>query len=83
VKFSDAGEVTGLPNIKTYYLLNDFDGDPMDDFDQVIFNLYGKNQQSYAFVINNDLIKLYDTKPNADSSKVLLYRLKYTLKKMK
>jgi hypothetical protein len=83
VKFSDDGEVIGLPKIKTYYVLNDFIGDPMDDFDQVIFNLYGKNQQSYAFVISSDTIKLYDTKPNADSTKMLLYKLKYTLNKIK
>ena len=83
VKFSDGGEVTGLPKIKTYYLLNDFVGDPMDDYDQVIFNLNAKNQQTYAFVISGDTIKLYDTKPNADSSKMLLYKIKYTLKKMR
>lgn len=83
VKFSDGGQVTGLPKIKTYYVLNDFIGDPLDDFDQIIFNLYDKNQQSYAFLVSSDTIKLYDTKPNADSSKMLLYKLKYTLKKIR
>lgn len=47
----------------------------MDDYDQVIFNLNAKNPQTYALVISGDTIKLCDTKPNTDSSKMLLYKI--------
>ncbi|TSD63480.1 hypothetical protein FFF34_017980 [Inquilinus sp. KBS0705] len=79
--FYDNGKVSGFPDFNTYYVENDLGNGPMSNLDELIFELNGKNQKSYAFIINKRKLDLYTTKANADSSELLLDKVAFKLVK--
>jgi hypothetical protein len=83
VIFTNNGKVTGLDNFKTYFIQNDLGGEPMNNLDGIIFDIYTKKNTGFSYQINIDTLKLYSTRPNADSTLLILDKLKYTLIKQK
>jgi hypothetical protein len=74
--FTDDGKVTGLPGLTTYYVQNDLIADPEHSHDEIIFNLNGKDQKAYSFIINKKTLSLYDNAGQIKSNKP-----SYTLKR--
>lgn len=83
VVFNINGNVTGFKDFKTYSVLVDLNMEPMDNLDEISFVSDKKIYRSYSFKFDSDTLKLYDTKPNADSSLLMLDKLKYKLVKLK
>jgi hypothetical protein len=69
-KFYDNGKVTGLPGgFTTYFVQNDHIADPQHSHDEIIFNLNGKDQKAYSFIINKRTLSLYDNADKVQSNK--------------
>nr|WP_294792607.1 hypothetical protein [uncultured Mucilaginibacter sp.] len=83
VVFSTEGKISGLGNFKTFYILNDLNMEPLNNLDEIIFDIYNTNQTSYTFKFDADTLGLYETKPNADSTLLLVDKLKYKLVRKK
>lgn len=83
VEFKDNGEIIGLPDVKNYYINTDFAAGPENNLDEIIFDLYTKNQTLYAFKLDADTLNLYYTKSNIDSTLLLVDKLKYKLVRKK
>jgi hypothetical protein len=82
VVFTNGGNVKGLSNFKTYYIQDDFTG-PEENLDQIIFELYKKNQVDFAFKIKADTLSIFTTKESADSTELYYNKLVYKLVKSK
>ena len=76
--FTDDGKVSGLPGLTTYYVQNDMIADPNHSHDEIIFNLNGKGQKAYSFIINKKTLSLYDNAEQIKSNKP-----SYSLKRKK
>lgn len=83
VIFTALGNVSGFGNLKTYSILNDLGGEPMNNLDDIAFEAPGKTRKNYTFKIIADTLSLYDTKANADSTELLVDKLRYKLVKQK
>jgi len=83
VSFNANGKVTGFLNFKTYNINIDINSDVRDNLDEIGFDVYSKDRKSYSFIITADTLKLYETKPNADSTLLVLDKLKYRLVRLK
>lgn len=79
VTFTEAGKVYGIRGLKSYYIENDLGGEPRNNLDRIVFNMYSDRQRSYAFVIKGVNLKLYETKVSADNKSLVLDKLKYQL----
>ena len=83
VTFSDDGKICGLDNAySSYYINTDFIADQDNDIDEMIMDLYGKNQHSFAFVIKADTLFLYNVN-ETDVGPSTLGSLKYKLTRIK
>ncbi|AYL97291.1 hypothetical protein [Mucilaginibacter celer] len=83
VNFSIDGKVTGFGNFKNYVINIDLNSDVMDNLDEISFDDDTRYNKSYSFKFDADTLKLYDTKPNADSTLLVLDKLRYKLVKAK
>jgi hypothetical protein len=83
VSFSTDGKVNGFLSYKTYNINIDLNSDAMDNLDEIGFDSFSKDRKSYSFKIDVDTLKLYDTRPNADSTLLVLDKLKYRLVRVK
>ncbi|WP_121812720.1 hypothetical protein [Mucilaginibacter kameinonensis] len=83
VMFSIDGKVQGFRGFKNYTINIDLNSDAMDNLDEIGFRNDIKHHASYSFKFDGDTLKLYDTKPNADSSLLILDKLRYKLVKQK
>lgn len=83
VSFDPHGKVKGFLNFSTYDINIDLNSDAMDNLDEIGFKAGEKNYQSYSFKFDADTLKLYDTRPNADSTELVLDKLRYKLVKVK
>jgi hypothetical protein len=77
------GKVKGLADFISYYINIDLNMEPMDNLDDIGFRNAHDVYKRYSFKINADTLKLFDTKPNADSSLAVLDKLRYTLVRQK
>jgi hypothetical protein len=77
LKFTNDGQLYGLPNYKKYYVLTDFVAESDNSVDQVCFDIQTNNQRCYGFTIQADTIKLYDLKESIDTTQFggLKYKL--------
>ena len=82
VTFNSNGKVSDFPAVKTF-LINTAFGDPMSNLDYIVFNFNTKYYASYAFKINADTLNLFETGANADSTELVLGKLKYKLVRQK
>lgn len=83
VTFNNNGKVSYFPGLKTFFIDTDHGNDPMSNLDNIVFNFNTKNYAFYAFKINADTLNLYDTYANADSTELILGKLKYKLVRQK
>jgi len=83
ITFNIDGQLNGFKNFKNYSINFDLNVEPMDNLDEISFISDNKTHQSYSFKFDSDTLKLYDTKPNADSSLLVLDKLRYKLVKLK
>ena len=83
INFDPHGKVSSFLGYKTYNINIDLNSDVMDNLDEIGFDYYNKNHKSYSFKIDADTLKLYDTRPNADSTLLVLDKLKYRLVRVK
>lgn len=83
ISFTEDGKVIGLLNCKTYFINIDLNSDANDNLDEIGFNIDTKRQVWYSFKIIADTLKLYETGENADSTELVLGKLKYKLVRQK
>lgn len=83
VNFSIDGKVKGFSGFKNYVINIDLNSDAMDNLDEIRFDDDTRNRKSYSFKFDADTLKLYDTRPNADSTLLVLDKLRYKLVKQK
>jgi hypothetical protein len=79
VEFNNNGKVSGFLNFKTYYINADFEAGLENNLDEIDFDVNTKKQKTFTFRFNADTLNLYDTYENADSTKLVLGKLKYKL----
>ncbi|RFZ92015.1 hypothetical protein D0C36_11245 [Mucilaginibacter conchicola] len=84
VSLSANGIIKGFSPFKTYNIHNDLNEEPMDNLDRIGFS-DGKTVPYtwFTFKITGDTLKLFSTKPNADSSLLEIDKLRYTLIRQK
>lgn len=77
------GSMTGFPNFNNYYIMTDFVCIGENDRDQIILDLYTKNQKDYAYTRIGDTINIYKTILSEDHIHLLLDKLKFRLIRQK
>ncbi|AMR30285.1 hypothetical protein A0256_02035 [Mucilaginibacter sp. PAMC 26640] len=82
VTFSKDGTVTGLDHFKKYVAESDLKRDALQNLDLVTFDSFTNQQQAYSYVFRNDVLELYEVKPNAKNTLLVLGKLKYKLKRI-
>jgi hypothetical protein len=83
VTFTSLGKVSGFENLKTYSIENDLGGEPMNNLDNIMFDMDLKTRKDYTFKLNADTLSFYDTKSNADSTELLVDKLRYKFVRQK
>ena len=84
IKMDNEGNITGFNGFKSYAVNIDFAEGYRENLDEIWFDPFdNKKRKAYAFKIKRDTIKLYDTSLNADSTELILGKLKYNLIKQK
>jgi hypothetical protein len=84
ITFTENGEVKDFLNFKHYRINYDLNMEPNDNLDEIYFsNDKRKHLASYTFKIIADTLKLFDTHENADSTQLVLGKLKYKLVRQK
>ncbi|SEO20745.1 hypothetical protein SAMN05192574_10680 [Mucilaginibacter gossypiicola] len=79
VTFDIDGKVKGFNRFINYEINIDLNSDAMDNLDEIRFDDDARHHKSYSFKFDADTLKLYDTRPNADSSLLVLDKLRYKL----
>ncbi len=79
VKFSHDGIVIGIPNVKKYYILTDFVAGPLNNLDEICFDIDTDKQKCYAYEIKGDTINLYETLENEDHVTLEIGAMKYKM----
>lgn len=83
VKFTDEGNVTGLPLFKKYAVITDFVAEPANSVDEVCFDIQTSNQYCYAFESIADTLKLYEVRESPEQETVHRERLAFTFVKQR
>jgi hypothetical protein len=81
IKFTDEGNVTGLPLFKNYEVITDFVAEPANSVDEVCFDIQTSNQHCYAFESIADTLKLYEVRESPGQDTVHRERLAFTFVK--
>lgn len=81
VQLTNDGKVIGLSEFTKYYVLTDFVAGPLNNLDEICFDIQTKNQKCYAYEFKGDTINLYETIENEDHVTLTLGQLKYELVK--
>lgn len=81
--FEADGKVKGFFNFNSYYIDIDLNNDPMTNLDEIGFDIMSKHHVRFNFKINKDTLNLYETRPNADSTELIVGNLKYQLVRKK
>ncbi|MDP9081619.1 MAG: hypothetical protein M3O71_29760 [Bacteroidota bacterium] len=83
VTFTALGKVSGFENLKTYSIQNDLGGEPMNNLDNIMFDMDLKTRKDFTFKFNADTLSFYDTKANGDSTELLVDKLRYKFVRQK
>jgi hypothetical protein len=83
ITFTDYGNVSGFLRFKNYNINIDLNSDVNDNLDEISFDSRTKNHGSFTYKINADTLKLYVTYENADSTELVVGKLKYKLVRQK
>lgn len=81
VEFTNDGKIIGLADFTRYYVLTDFVAGPLNNLDEICFDIQTKNQKCYAYEIKGDTINLFETIENEDHITLTLEQQKYKLVK--
>jgi hypothetical protein len=79
VTFSNHGDVSGFLNYTKYEINFDLNSDPMDNLDEIIFDMRSKKHKSYSYKMNGDTLGFYNSYPNSDSTELILGKCVYKL----
>jgi len=77
VHFYKNGIVRGFIDLDKYFINYDLNSDVNDNLDAMYFKGPDKKQMNFTFKISVDTLKLYDTRENSDSTKLVVGDLKY------
>jgi hypothetical protein len=77
VQLTNDGKIIGLSDFTKYYVLTDFVAGPLNNLDEICFDIQTKNQKCYAYEFKGDTINLYETIENEDHVTLKLGQLKY------
>ncbi len=77
VKFTENGNISGVPGVTTYYILTDFVAGPENNLDQMCFDIQTKNQKCYGFQITGNTVSLYELTEDEDHLNLNPSKLKY------
>jgi hypothetical protein len=83
VTFTNDGKVSGFLNHSKYKINIDLNTDPMDNLDEINFDISSKRPASFSYKFNGDTLNLYDAYPNADSTQLILGKRIYKLIRQK
>jgi len=83
IKFNNKGEVSGFLDFRKYYINTDFIVGPANNVDQIYLETDSKFQKMYNYKFIEDTLNLYETKNNADSTLLVVGKLKYKLVRQK
>ena len=83
VLFTDKGQVNGFKNFTGFSIQNDLGNEPMNNLDEIMLNGADKTQKDYTFKIVADTLSFYDTKANADSTEMVVDKLRYKFVRQK
>lgn len=84
ITFSDDGKLSGFFDFTNYQINIDLNSEPNDNLDEIFLMDHNhKRHSSYSFKVIADTLKLYETKENADSTELVLDKLKYKLVRQK
>jgi hypothetical protein len=83
VHFDKNGGITGFLDLDKYFINYDLNSDVNDNLDGIYFKGPNKEQMNFTFKISADTLKFYDTRENADSTKLLIRGLKYQFVRQK
>jgi hypothetical protein len=81
--FTNEGNVSGFLNCKKYELNIDLNSEPMNNLDEIGFDIRSSNHKSFSYKIIGDTLSFYDTRPNADSTELILGKRIYKLIKQR
>ena len=79
VTFTLDGAVTGLAGFRKYFIENDLKPAPLKNMDLITFDEYSSKKVVYHYVFEGNTLQLYEAKPNAKATLMVLGKLKYTL----
>lgn len=79
VTFTPNGAVTGLAGFRKYFIENDLKPGPLNNMDLITFDEFSNKRVVYHYVFEGNTLKLYEAKPNAKATLMVLGKLKYTL----
>jgi hypothetical protein len=79
VTFTPDGAVTGLAGFRKYFIENDLKPGPLNNMDLITFDEFSNRRSTYSYHFEGNTLKLYEAKPNAKASLMVLGKLKYTL----
>ncbi len=64
VRMNSDGVISGLPGLRTYYVITDFVTSPEDNTDKICFDIQTDLQRCYAFEMRGDTISLFKAREN-------------------
>ncbi len=77
VHFDKNGNISGFPDFDRYIIEYDLNSDVNDNLDVIHCFGHVNAQMDFTFKISDDTLKLYNTRENADSSRLITGDLKY------
>jgi len=80
---TNEGKVSGFLDCKKYELNIDLNSEPMNNLDEIGFDIRSSNHKSFSYKIIGDTLSFYDTHPNSDSTELILGKRIYKLVKQK
>ncbi len=83
VSFTRDGLINGFAPFRAYYIKNDIGGEPMNNLDEIIFDLWvpAKSRQKFAYKIKGDHLTLYNSYPNDNFTASIIGKPVYRLVK--
>lgn len=82
VVFGANGGVSGFGSFNHYTVENTFADKTMNNLDQITFNQFSSSEKTFAFKIEQRILRLFDIKKDERSRRLLQGKLEYTLKRL-
>jgi hypothetical protein len=80
VSFNNNGQIKGFDQFYTYYLKNDVGGEPMNNLDEIMFNISTKaKRKDFAYKVTGDTLTLFESYANDDFTESIIGKPLYKL----